>query len=421
MAGMGISQGATFAVMLMASRLLGSTAFGEYGIIQSTTRMIGLLAGVGLGLTTKKYVSEYRDKDTARSGRIIGMTITVSWVSASSITIGLFLLAPILAVQTMKAPHLALELRISALLLLFNALNGTQIGALAGLEAFKKITYIYVIRGVLTIILVTVGVWLLRLAGMLAGMTATAMLVWLLTGIVLRASCNRLGIEVAYRGVWMEAKLLWRFTAPGFISSLLPGFVFWVVRTVLVQHPNGYSELGIFTLADQWTQLLSFVPRSLNAAGLPILSNEYGRGDRSRFRKAALNSILLPVGVSGLFAIAIAIASPWVEGYYGDSFAGISGVLRLVCLVAVMKVLGGSLGSLLASIGQMWWGVLLNVLWGGTLIVGTLLLTERGAPGLAWAYLIAYSLHSMWGSLLLVKKTQSLKAHGRTGFTGLSR
>jgi hypothetical protein len=125
----------------------------------------------------------------------------------------------------------------------------------------------------------------------------------------------------------------------------------------------------------------------------------------------ALKSILAPICIATVFASAIGIVSPWIPQIYGESFHGMSKILLLICLVGILRVSGGAIGGLMVSLNQMWWGVLFNMLWGASLIISTFLLADRGAMGLAFAYLIAYLLHSVWGSVFLFAKMQSVKAH----------
>jgi len=411
MLGTGLSQASMFATVLIAARMLGSGTLGEYGIVQSTTGMLGLLAGMGLGLTTTKHVSELRDMDARRCGRIVGLATIISLASAGGIAFCLFLLAPVLAAETLKAPHLALVLRIAGITLFFNALNGVQIGTLTGLEAFKTILYINSVRAAMTFAFVTTGIWQWGLLGMFLGMAATASLICIVTELAQRVACANCKIEITYgRDVWREVGLLWRFTAPGLIALLIPGIVFWIVRTMLIQYPNGYAELGIFTAADQWTFVLVFIAANLNSTGLPILSNVYGSGDWLRYRKILLGNILLPLVTAALFAVAFCLGSPLLERIYGPSFAGMAPLLVLISLIGVMRVLGGTLGTFIVSIGEMWWGVMFNVMWGGVLIAATLLLLDRGAIGLALAYMAAYTLHSIWGSIFVVVRLRSVRA-----------
>ena len=130
LAGALISRGLGLAAWIIVARVLGKEGFGELGIIQSTVGMFGVLAGFGLGMTATKHVAEFRATDPARAGRIIGMSAVVAFVSAGIMTGLLFALAPWLADRALAAPHLAGLLRLGSLLLLFNALNGAQTGAL---------------------------------------------------------------------------------------------------------------------------------------------------------------------------------------------------------------------------------------------------------------------------------------------------
>ena len=409
--GTGLSQTATFVSMAIAARLLGSATFGELGIIQSTLGVFSLFAGMGMGVTSKKYVAELRDKDPIRCGQIIQFSSIVTLIAASGLAAILIMGAPYLAGRVLNASHLSLALRISAGLLLMNALNEAQIGALSGLEDFKAVCWIYGFRAALTLVFVVAGAWLWRLPGMLIGMAGTAFTVWFLTRIVLKHLCRRLGIPVSFGRVPFESQILRKFTVPAVLSGFLPAIVFWIARAIIVRYPRGYAELGIFTAADQWTLVLAFIPSAMNNVAIPILSNIYGNNDRQHFHMAALKSILAPVCIAIVFACAIALASPWIPQIYGESFDGMSKILILICLVGVLRVSGGAIGGLMASLNQMWWGVLFNMLWGASLIIGTLLLADRGAMGLAVAYLIAYLLHSVWGSVFLSTRMQSVKAH----------
>ena len=133
--GTGIAQIATFAVMVIAARILGSEEFGKFGIIQSTLGVLGLVAGLGLGLTNKRYVAELREKDPEKCGRVIGYSSVLSWVTSGIFFILLLASAQIVASDIFDSPEMILELRIAAILLLFTSLNEAQIGVLSGFES----------------------------------------------------------------------------------------------------------------------------------------------------------------------------------------------------------------------------------------------------------------------------------------------
>src|SRR5215472_10010244 len=68
---------------LIVARILGTSGFGELGLIQSTIGMLGTLGGFGLGLTSTKYVAEFRTSDPTAAGRMI----SVAYVGALSATV----------------------------------------------------------------------------------------------------------------------------------------------------------------------------------------------------------------------------------------------------------------------------------------------------------------------------------------------
>ena len=119
-----IAQGASLAASVITARLLGRDQFGEYGMIQSTVGMLGIFAGLGLGITATKYVAEFRNRDPERAGRIIALGCAVAIVSGGLLALCLLAYAPVLAAKTLNAPALADELRIASVLLFFNALTG---------------------------------------------------------------------------------------------------------------------------------------------------------------------------------------------------------------------------------------------------------------------------------------------------------
>ncbi len=76
-----MAQGATLAASVITARLLGREQFGEYGMIQSTVGMLGIFAGLGLGMTATKFVAELRTRDPQRAGRIIALGTAAAVIS----------------------------------------------------------------------------------------------------------------------------------------------------------------------------------------------------------------------------------------------------------------------------------------------------------------------------------------------------
>jgi hypothetical protein len=142
---------------IIMARLLGRTAFGEFGIIQSTAGLFGALAGLGIGITATKYVAELRELAPDRCGRVIGFALATAATGGVLAGLALVLLGSWLAAHLLAAPHLARLLQCGAGLVVFGALQGAYLGALAGFEAFKRMAWVSWIGSMLGVPLVVVG------------------------------------------------------------------------------------------------------------------------------------------------------------------------------------------------------------------------------------------------------------------------
>ena len=134
-----VSRGLSLASSVFVARWLGKESFGEFGVLQATVGMFSVFAGFGMGMTATKHVAELRQSDPSRTGRLIGLSNWVAWVAGGLMTAVLYVFAAPVASGTLAAPHLAPVLRLCAPLLLLGSLNGAQLGALAGFEAFKQL------------------------------------------------------------------------------------------------------------------------------------------------------------------------------------------------------------------------------------------------------------------------------------------
>jgi len=213
MTGAVISRGLMLAASVLVARILGKTGFGELGMIRSTVGMFGVFAGFGLGLTATKHVAEFRRSDPERAGRIIGLSGLFVMLTGGLMALGLFIFAPWLAEHTINAPHLASLLRIGAVILFINVLNGAQTGALAGFEAFKTIAYVNLFVGLISFPILVCGAYFGGLTGAVWALAINLGVNWLLNHLALRKEARRYNVPLAFRDCSCELSLwggLWR-------------------------------------------------------------------------------------------------------------------------------------------------------------------------------------------------------------------
>jgi O-antigen/teichoic acid export membrane protein len=339
-----------------------------------------------------KHVAEFRRSDPLRAARIIRMSSVTASVSGIAISAAVAIMAEFLAARTMGAPQLAMELRIGSILLLLNTISGSQTGALSGLEAFGTIAAISTIRGLVNFPLMVAGAYFWGLPGAVAASAASAGVECVLNIVALRRVRIRTGIPLRV-GQWRsEMPILWRFSVPVFVSSIITAPVDWLMGAVLVyrQEDWGLAELAIFGAASRWFNLALRLPGLLSQVTLPVLSNLWGEGRMAQYRKVlVVNSVLLTAAAL-VVAGPIAAASPWIMAAYGKGFCAGVPVLLLMCAVSVVYAGNMVVGQAIWASGASMAGMLLAAARSAIMVVSFMLLAGWGAMGIATAYLIAW-------------------------------
>jgi O-antigen/teichoic acid export membrane protein len=391
------SQGLRLLAFIVAARILGQESFGELGMLQSTVGMVGVFAGLGVGLTATKHLAQFRHSDPARAGRIIGLSLLVAVGAGLTFCVLLRLLAPVICSTVLMAPGLTSVLRLASVVILLNTLLGAQTGALAGLEAFRSIAAANLAQGILVFPLLVAGVWAAGLAGAVGGLVVAAAAGWAINQFLLSGECRKAGIIVGYRPSRSEWALLARFSLPALLSGSMSVPVQWLAATILVQQPGGYVEMGAFSAANQWKSLIVFLPGVLEKSTLPILTDLNARSDFRSYRKTLRTHLLLSASMAIAIAMPVGLAAPFVMSLYGEEFSSNWGVLPLLAAAGVLASANTAVGTVMISRGAMWLALSFNCLWAICLVSSArLLIPAYGAIGLALSFLIAYAAHSVW-------------------------
>jgi O-antigen/teichoic acid export membrane protein len=376
--------------------------------------MFGILAGLGLGITATKYVSELRRLDPLRTGRILALSAAAAFISGSVITLVVILLAPYLAQHVLVAPQLAGPLAVGAGLVLFGALNGAQTGALAGFEAFPTIARVNIYGGLASFPLIVLAASRGGLQGAIWGSVGALAVNWALNHRALRQECAKAGVSLQFVHCSRELSVLHRFSLPAFLGSILVVSAIWACNAMLARQPQGYAELGLYAAADKWRVLIVFVPTHVFAMVMPVLSNLHGEGDGAAFQKVFKANLQLNGSLALVAAVLIAVFAGPLMRVYGNAFRGGRVVLLELAISAIAEVFNGILGLALVAAHKMWWRFGFAVLF-VVLLVGLawVLIPRRGASGLAAAYGLAYACTNVTLFLLDAQSWWSSSRHYR--------
>jgi O-antigen/teichoic acid export membrane protein len=384
---------------VVVGRTLGPDGYGHLGAVQSTIGLFGLLAAMGTSVTATKYVAQYRDTDPARTGRLIALAQLIATGSALLFALLVFGFAPLLARHTLADPAITPLLRIGTLLLLANAINGAKTGALAGFEAFRSIALVDVVGNSLGVGCSLVGVHLAGVEGALTGLVVGLFAQSVGYSLALRRTTRQAGIEVRLGEALTEWRVLVGFSAPALLSAAIAAGANWGTNAILVHQAGGYTQLGIYNAANQWRTAIMFLPSTLSAALLPVLSNLVGTKDRRHGKVLGISvavNALIAFGAAGV----VILLGDWIMRAYGRGFAGHSDVLTPLVLAAAVIATTTVVGQAIISVGKMWWAFGLNGIWAVVLLSAAWGWRTDGALGLARAQLVAYGLHLLTSGYL---------------------
>ena len=254
-------------------------------MIYSSIELFGIFGGFGLGLTATKYIGEFKRRDPERAARILAMSNLTAYVTGAIFSLILFLFSAQIATGPLAAPHLALPLRISALVLFLTCVDGAQTGALAGFEAFNHLARLQLVKGLLNLPCLVGGFYLGKLPGILWGLALSRFIGLVLNRIYLNREARKAGVPLIFSGFRSELPILWKFSVPAFFAGVMVAPVNWFCSTLLVHQHDGYREMGAYNAANQWFSLLLFIPTALATGIVPILSDTLGEKDYKRSAK----------------------------------------------------------------------------------------------------------------------------------------
>jgi O-antigen/teichoic acid export membrane protein len=261
------------------------------------------------------------------------------------------------------------------------------VGVLSGLESFKVIAIGNLVRGTGSIVLVTGGAALAGVTGALLGYVAAGSLTALFYQIAVRRECAARSILISYRFGRDDFRILSRFTVPALIAAFSFAPAAWW-SNVLLANRSGYSETGIFNAVLHWQMFILFFSSAISGMALPMLSNVRAERDSAKYKKFLAISFLLTSAPAIAIAVPVALCSRFIVRLYGPAFEHGAGALVLISLASVLSAMNLPVGHALWSLDATVSAVLLALLRGGVLVLGSYALAGKGATGVAEAYVI---------------------------------
>jgi O-antigen/teichoic acid export membrane protein len=380
---------------IVVARLLGKKHFGEYGMILYSVNLFTVFAGFGLGLTATKYVAEHRQNDKIKTGKVIGLTSFFAVIMGGVISLLIVIFASRIADDILNARHLTNSIRLAALIIFFNSINGALTGILSGFEDFKVISKVNILTCLIAVPLQILLTYIYGTNGCIIGFGFYYLLQCALTIYAVYLVTSKAQINIIFNGLLSELGIIYKFSLPTLISGLLVTLVMWLATTFLVNQKNGYEELGVFNAANQWRNAILFIPTVLAQITLPLLAST--NDDKGEFKKILKINIFINFVLSILIALVISLFSKLIMSTYGQDFKEGYLVLVILTFSSVLISVNNVIGQAIFARGKIWFGFILNLIWGLILLSTSYAFSINGygAFGLSISFLIAYLLHTI--------------------------
>ncbi len=384
--------------------LLGKNIYGQYGMLRSTLNMFIIFSSFSLGMTATKYIAEFREQDKEKVGKIIGLSVCCISFLAIVLFVACYLSADYLAEYSLNSVALAPKLRIGAWMILFAVLNSIFTGIFSGFESFSVIAKINIVGAIILLAGSFIGAKYWKIDGALIALSAYLAGMLILSVIFLHRELKRNNVSICFRKCFDEFSVLWRFSLPVVLGSILVTPVLWLGNSILIKSPAGYAAMAGLDVINQWKTALIFIPSIIGRITLPILSNLKASDRTADYFKAVKFNLLINSGITFLGAIVLSVFSKFILSLYGHGFAEYIVSFCIVMFTTVLNAANGIVGQIILSQNLAWWGFLFNVLWAVLFlacIYGFIVIGNFGVLGIAFAFAISYLGHTFWQFLFL--------------------
>lgn len=390
---------------IIVARIIGKEEYGQLGIIRSTIAMFLMFSTLGMGMTASRYIALYRNTEPQYAYKIYKFSYKVTLIFALIISLIVFSFSESISLHAFNNKLLEEPLIISTFVLFFMSITSIQSGALNGFENFKSIGINSTINGVIQLVLVVLAAYYFNVYGVILALGISYIVLFIQLQISLKKNIQPLKNEQSESKEKISLRSIFiNFSLPAVLSGLVTVPTLWWAKTLLIKS-NGFGEMAIYDVAEQWYYVILFIPGSLSSIILPLLTNTTMEGTKSEYKNLIKLNLAINIIITSILAIFVAILSSFIFKMYGPEF---NNPIPLIILLAsaIICAVNNVLGQIIASKGKMWIGLIVNMIWGVWLVLFSTIFIDKmnlGAAGLAYAILVSYLLHSVTQAYVAIR------------------
>lgn len=339
-----LGKGLSLLAGIAVARYLGKDVYGEYGIIKNTLFQIAVFSTLGLGYTGTRFVAKSIADNTNNTRQIIRSIYVISYITSGLLAFLTFLFSNQIA-TLIKLPDTSLAIKCTALIIVANAVNSAQIGILSGFKAFKKIAVNNTWGGLVTFISSIGFTYYWGLNGALVALLISMVFNAIINNVSIKHHTKEM-VVIPDRNPRLYKELI-GFSIPVALQESLYSLVGWSISFLIIEYSN-HGELGLYTAAMQWANIILFIPGVLKNVILSYFS--------SSKNTVSLRDRMIMINVFATFIpfVFVAIFSSWIASFYGPTFTGLPILLMTSCFASIFSSVAGVVIYEFISKGNTW-------------------------------------------------------------------
>ncbi len=381
-----LSKPIQLATNVLLARLLGPAGFGVLGLATSMAVTLSLVAGLGLGDASYKYVAEYYRADKVRGAHMASVILWSTTTFSAIVFLTLWLLRSFWVPKVFPASVYSRVIALCLCLAWMNLLFAVLSGIFAGLQHFRDYTILSLLQAV-------------ALAGLASVLGFGGTVGALLAYVIGSALCILWGLARLFRtdkaligwpglDSFRELRQMLHFSAPIWIGSFALSPVVTFTFILLARQPGGDFQLGMFNTANGLRMLIAILPGVIGTVITPALIQEGGLGGDPHAFRSLLDKSFSAMALATIPLLIICLFfSDLLFSIYGKAYAGSFRLFMPLVAAAAVGAVGAPLIAVMMAKNKTWWSLVFGV-FKSALLIGLCLWWVRShlATGLAWAF-----------------------------------
>ncbi len=334
------------------ARLLGRANLGVLAILTQLSAAIMPLSTLGLGTAITKMIPEYRKKNPEDLESLLSSAFVVTCIAGLAVSVAYFLLADNLA-ALYGVPELLLLIRLSAGMVVFDALLNLAAALVQGFQRVKELAILgLVAKGVTVPVIFYMTLTWGLLGAVLAGIVSLALnlAIYLHAGRAILRS-EQIRFSLSWLNLRTATKVL-RIGLPLFVALIVlrPALLF---QSSYLALQVGYAELGLFRVASSLYRMVLLLPAALTVPLLPAISEMYSEKARDHTRGQLSSLIRIATLLSLPITLAVGLGSgPIIELLFGPEFLAASPLVFVMSAAAFVDTIGSITENTLLGTGR---------------------------------------------------------------------